>query len=101
MGEYKDIEGQIARVRNAYSTLFGLTLTQTSLEISIDDDLKEGPFCVEIGDWAEHRPTLAGALLAIELRLDSAIEDRVKGLKRLQELRATLKLPELPIGGAK
>jgi len=107
MGEYKDIEGQIARIERVYGALKFPQETQlvNRLIMGTSFDAVSAPgrdsFYARIGDLVEHRPTLAGALLAIELVLATKIDTEIEALTRLQDLRAMLKLPELPLGGGK
>lgn len=107
MGEYKEIEGQIARIENAYAALSGTGIARVKIGTSSDPksraprsekDERDGKFWASIGEQTEYRPTIAGALLALENHLADRIDDQISGLKRLQDIRATLKLPEITIG---
>jgi len=109
MGEYKEIEGQIARIESVFRALHGLRASATNGFVSVGtaliDENRRG-FFASIGGAStdqitEHRPTIAGALLALEVVLAARIDDQVDDLKRLEGLLAELKLPEIVIGGSK
>lgn len=109
MGEYTEIQGQIARIEQAYMGVFFPGATKITERLSMGtafdaaNPTSQGTprdgFYARIGEITEHRPTLAGALLAIEHALAMRIDDQIGDLNRLIDLRAALKLPEITIGG--
>jgi len=109
MGEYTEIQGQIARIKAAWSAFHDkigvveIGTCETSIETNGSGFYaRSRPREREPGHvLIAYRPTIAGALLAIESELANMIDDKIGELKMFEDLRATLKLPEVVIGGDK
>lgn len=103
MGEYKDLERQLARIGETVAYLNGYTYPVDGRSRPFvgvaDPDEGESGFVAKVAEWREVRPTIAGALLAIELKLAEAIDARVVDQTRLRELRDALLLPEIKMVG--
>lgn len=102
MGEYTEIQGQIARIEAVYRALNNLNERATNAFVSvgsalIDQDQQRRGFFASVGGASageiEYRPTIAGALTALEMRFATQIDTQVSGLKKLEALRATMKIP--------
>lgn len=98
MGEYTDIQGQIARIETTYAALHNYSHPSVRTSVHVGSAAGEVPpergFFARIDEITEYRPTLAGALAALELRLANEIDDQIGDLNRLRDLRATLAVPK-------
>lgn len=90
MSEYKEIQAHIERIAVAYKELRGSN--QGGLTIGIAEEAGERRYYAQVGDIdIQYRPTLGGALSAIEQVLAFQIEEKIEDMERLKACHATLR----------
>lgn len=94
MSEYNDIQARMLRIEHAYKEVTGRNDKGVSMGTArgnIDGEGFKDGFYASIGDIIEYRPTIGGALVAVEQRLYNNIDDRLSEMQKLVEIQKTLK----------